>query len=83
MQQELKFELVVPVRSAQQPTACMSFNYHRDHFGQTWNMRNQAGEAAHTGCVAFGMDRLTVALFATHGLDVALWPASVRSALAL
>jgi seryl-tRNA synthetase len=61
----------------------MSFNYHRDHFGSTWNMRNKAGEAAHTGCVAFGMDRLTVALFATHGVDIAQWPASVRGALGL
>ena len=82
-QQSLKFELVVPVRSAEQPTACMSFNYHRDHFGTTWNMRNAAGEVAHTGCVAFGMDRLAVALFATHGVDVAQWPASVRTTLNL
>ena len=82
-QQALKFELLVPVRSAEQPTACMSFNYHRDHFGSTWNMRNGAGEVAHTGCVAFGMDRLTVALFATHGPDVAQWPAAVRTALGL
>jgi seryl-tRNA synthetase len=81
VQQELKFELVVPVRSAEQPTACMSFNYHRDHFGLTWDMRNSAGEPAHTGCVAFGMDRLAVALFATHGVEVAQWPASVRAAL--
>jgi seryl-tRNA synthetase len=82
-QQSLKFELVVPVRSAEHPTACMSFNYHRDHFGTTWNMRNAAGEVAHTGCVAFGMDRLAVALFATHGVDVAQWPASVRATLGL
>ncbi len=61
----------------------MSFNYHRDHFGTTWNMRNGAGEVAHTGCVAFGMDRLAVALFATHGVDVAQWPASVRTTLNL
>ena len=82
-QQELKFELLVPVRSAEQPTACMSFNYHRDHFGVTWNMRDGDGEAAHTGCVAFGMDRLAVALFAAHGADAAQWPSSVRTTLAL
>ena len=41
------------------------------------------GEVAHTGCVAFGMDRLAVALFATHGPDVAQWPAAVRTALGL
>jgi seryl-tRNA synthetase len=81
-QQELKFELVIPVRSAEKPTACMSFNYHREHFGQTWGIKNAAGEPAHTACVAFGMDRLAVALFATHGEDPADWPTSVRQALA-
>ncbi len=83
IEQELKFELVAPVRSATKPTACMSFNYHRDHFGLTWAMRLENGEPAHTACVAFGMDRLAVALFATHGTDAAHWPASVRSALSL
>jgi seryl-tRNA synthetase len=81
--QELKFELLVPVRSLEEPTACMSFNYHRDHFGQTWDMRDPAGEPAHTGCIAFGMDRLAVALFAAHGARADDWPASVREALAL
>ena len=38
VEQALKFELLVPVRSAEKPTACMSFNYHRDHFGQTWGL---------------------------------------------
>jgi seryl-tRNA synthetase len=83
VEQQLKFELVVPVRSAESPTACMSFNCHRDHFGQTWGMRGVDGTLAHTACVAFGMDRLAVALFATHGTDAAKWPASVRGALGL
>ena len=83
VEQQLKFELVVPVRSADAPTACMSFNYHRDHFGLTWGMRGVDGEPAHTACVAFGMDRLAVALFATHGVDSLKWPASVRTALGL
>jgi len=83
VEQALKFELLIPVRSAEEPTACMSFNYHRDHFGTVWNMRTAAGEVAHTGCVAFGIDRLTLALFATHGLDAPRWPAAVRKALAM
>ena len=83
MAQQLKFELVVPVRSAEKPTACMSFNCHRDHFGLTWGLRGEDGEAAHTACVAFGMDRLAAALFAAHGLEAAKWPAPVRAALSL
>ena len=83
VEQALKFELLIPVHSAEQPTACMSFNYHRDHFGTTWNIRTATGEVAHTGCVAFGMDRLALALFATHGIDFARWPVTVRKAIAV
>jgi seryl-tRNA synthetase len=83
MQQALKFELLIPVISEEKPTACMSFNYHQDHFGDTWGLKTADGALSHTGCVAFGMDRLAVALFATHGLEVAAWPASVRQALAI
>lgn len=79
----LKFELLIPVRQNGAPTACMSFNYHRDHFGKTWDLLQEDGELAHSGCVAFGIDRLVVALFATHGLEVADWPTSVRNVLAL
>ena len=79
----LKFELLVPVRSAEKPTACMSFNNHKEHFGEVWGLRDAEGEVAHTGCVAFGMDRLAVALFATHGVDPGTWPAEVRGALGL
>jgi seryl-tRNA synthetase len=82
-EQCLKFELLIPTHSAEKPTACMSFNYHLDHFGTTWDLRDAAGEPMHTGCVAFGMDRLAVAMFAVHGLDPAKWPAGVRSAIGL
>jgi seryl-tRNA synthetase len=81
VQQSLKFELLVPLRSEEQPTACMSFNYHRDHFGTTWNIVDAAGEPAHTGCVAFGMDRLAVAMFHTHGTDLTKWPVELRKML--
>jgi seryl-tRNA synthetase len=83
MQQALKFELLIPVISEEKPTACMSFNYHQDHFGETWGLKTADGALSHTGCVAFGMDRLAVALFATHGLEVAAWPTPVRRSLAL
>jgi seryl-tRNA synthetase len=83
VEQSLKFELLIPVRSPEKPTACMSFNYHRDHFGTTWELKTHAGEIAHTGCVAFGIDRLAVALFATHGLELGSWPSAARCALAL
>ncbi len=83
VEQALKFELLIPVHSEAEPTACMSFNYHRDHFGLAWNLSNEAAATAHTGCVAFGMDRLALALFATHGVELPQWPTRVRQALAV
>jgi seryl-tRNA synthetase len=83
LQQALKFELLIPYYAGARPTACMSFNYHREHFGNVWGMQDGGNEPAHTGCVAFGMDRLAVALFANHGVDVAKWPASTRRTLSL
>lgn len=80
-QLSLKFELLVPLRSEEQPTACMSFNYHREHFGAAWGIVDAAGEPAHTACVAFGMDRLAVAMFHTHGGNTACWPIAVRDLL--
>ena len=79
----LKFELLVPVNSEENPTACLSFNYHQDHFGSTWGLKTTDGETAHTACVGFGMERVTIALFKHHGLDVKAWPAGVRHALSL
>jgi seryl-tRNA synthetase len=83
IEQSAKFELLIPVRPEEPPTACMSFNYHRDHFGTKWGLRTENGEVAHTGCIAFGIDRLALALFFTHGLDFGTWPTRAREALAL
>ncbi|MDA9435449.1 amino acid--[acyl-carrier-protein] ligase [Bradyrhizobium sp. CCBAU 51627] len=80
-QLSLKFELLVPLRSEERPTACMSFNYHREHFGDAWGIVDAAGEPAHTACVAFGMDRLAVAMFHTHGANTGRWPSAVRNLL--
>jgi seryl-tRNA synthetase len=78
-----KFKLLVPIRSAEQPTVCVSFNDHRDHFGFVWNLRNASGQTMSTGCIAFGMERLALAMFSTHGLDLAVWPSDVRQVLAM
>jgi hypothetical protein len=33
--------------------------------------------------VAFGIDRLTLALFSAHGAELPRWPAAVRKALSI
>jgi seryl-tRNA synthetase len=78
--QELKFELVATI-GGPEPTAIASFNYHQDHFGQAYEIRLEDGNVAHTGCVAFGIERCTLALFRANGLDLAEWPPEVRAEL--
>ncbi|MBP2562953.1 seryl-tRNA synthetase [Neorhizobium galegae] len=79
--QNLKFELLIPITSVAKPTACMSFNYHQDSFGLKWGLNLEDGGVAHTACVGFGLERIALALFHTHGLDVKEWPDSVRATL--
>jgi seryl-tRNA synthetase len=79
--QELKWELLAPV--AGKPSAIASSNYHQDHFGEIYDIATGAGEVAHTGCMAFGEERVTLALFSAHGSDLSSWPAEVLAALRL
>jgi seryl-tRNA synthetase len=83
VQRSLKFELVVSLQPLEQPVACMSFNAHLDHFASIWGLRGEAGDVVHSACVAFGIDRIAIALFCEHGLDLEKWPIAVRQALFL
>jgi len=80
-EQRLKFELLVRIHLDEQPTAVMSFNYHQDHFGRAFGFTTPDGAAAHTACVGFGLERIALALFRTHGFALEGWPGAVLSAL--
>ena len=79
--QALKFELLVPICSAEKPTALVSCNYHEDHFGHAFRIQLENGETAHTACVGFGLERIALALFKWHGFDIGAWPPGVRRTL--
>jgi seryl-tRNA synthetase len=81
-EQTPKFELLVPITSNEQPTAVASCNYHLDHFGLAFEIQTPDGNPAHSACVGFGLERIALALFKTHGTDAQRWPASVRRLLA-
>ena len=78
---QLKFEVLVPVSSPDEPTAMCSFNFHQEHFGTTFDIRTSDGRIANTACVGFGLERVTMALFKAHGFEPALWPQAVRASL--
>lgn len=80
-EQQLKFEIMVPVISEEKPTAICSFNWHQEHFTGKFGIRRADGSTAHTACLGFGLERVTLALIKTHGFDVTQWPAEVRAQL--
>jgi seryl-tRNA synthetase len=80
LSQELKFEIQVQI-AGPEPTAVASFNYHQEHFSSVFDIRLAGGELAHTACLGFGLERITLALFRTHGLDVTAWPGEVLERL--
>ncbi len=78
--ERLKLELLVQI-AGPEPTACASFNHHRDHFGSTWGIELSDGRTAHTACLGFGHERIVLALLQRHGMDPGAWPGSVRAEL--
>jgi hypothetical protein len=50
-----------------------SLNLHRNYFGEAFGIQRD-GQAAFSGCVAFGLERWLYAFFSSYGPDVANWP---------
>lgn len=80
-EQKLKFEVLIPVISETKHTAVCSFNYHQEHFGKIFGINTPDGAIAQTACLGFGMERVVMALFRTHGFLPKEWPKPVRDLL--
>ncbi|HVE64456.1 MAG TPA: hypothetical protein VNB94_11725 [Mycobacteriales bacterium] len=68
-----KYEVVYDGR-----LAIASVNLHHDHFGRAFDIRIAADGIdgpAHTGCLAFGIERWVAAIRQEHGSDPSGWPA--------
>jgi seryl-tRNA synthetase len=78
LEDNLKLEGVTPICSEEHPTAIISGNCAREHFGETFGIETADGQVAHSACVAFGIDRITLALLRRHGFDTARWPMEVQ-----
>jgi seryl-tRNA synthetase len=77
--QELKLEFTAPVAPGV-VQAIASANLHKDHFGEAYGFR-AGDEVGHTSCMAFGLERIALALINAHGADPDGWPAPVLSTL--
>lgn len=79
----LKYELRLALDQGGRTCAAASFNHHLDFFGRRFGIRQASGEPAHSGCVAFGLERWGVAFLCRHGSDARAWPAAIRESRAL
>jgi seryl-tRNA synthetase len=78
---QLKFEIRASLPFKNSTLAVGSYNYHQDFFGRSLNITLPDGSPAHTGCIAFGLERIAFAYLAQYGLDVQKWPEAVRKAM--
>ncbi|MFI7442685.1 hypothetical protein [Nonomuraea indica] len=76
----LKWELAADVADGVRQ-AVVSVNYHKEHFGAAFGIREAGREPAHTACLGVGLERLLLALRHAHGPTPRHWPAPVRDAL--
>jgi seryl-tRNA synthetase len=78
---QLKFEIRARLPFKDSTLAVGSYNYHQNFFGRHLNITLPDGTPAHTGCVAFGLERMAYAFLAQYGLDPQIWPVAVQEAL--
>lgn len=79
-EKELKFELISSI-SSEVPGAISSANCHEDHFGSAYSLSMPDGKVAHSACIGFGLERITLALLLKHGFEIDRWPSDVRDRL--
>jgi len=75
----LKYELRLAIDATGRAIATASFNHHHDFFGTRFGIRLADDTPAHSGCVAFGLERWVLALLAQHGVERERWPNAVRA----
>jgi seryl-tRNA synthetase len=75
---QLKYEIRASLPFSGKTLAVGSYNYHQDFFGRHLNITLPDDSPIHTGCIAFGLERMAYAFLSQYGLDKTQWPAAVR-----
>ncbi len=75
---QLKYEIRASLPFKNSTLAVGSYNYHQDFFGRHLDITLPDGSPIHTGCTAFGLERMAYAFLSQYGLDSKNWPEPVR-----
>jgi len=78
---QLKYEVRARLPFKDSTLAIGSYNYHQDFFGRHMEISLPDGSPAHTGCIAFGLERAAFAFLAQYGVDPQAWPSAVQEAV--
>jgi seryl-tRNA synthetase len=78
---QLKYEIRARLPFKDATLAVGSYNYHQDFFGRHLNITLPDGNPIHTGCTAFGLERIAYAYLSQYGLEPKKWPKPVREAM--
>ena len=78
---QLKFEISAALPFKESTLAVGSYNYHQDFFGRNLKISLSDGSPVHTGCAAFGLERIAFAFLAQYGFAMDEWPHDVRTFL--
>ena len=68
---DLKYELRTPINK-EDTIASGSFNYHENFMGSSFDIKTAGEDFAHTGCAAFGLERLVYSTLCQIGFEQAM-----------
>jgi seryl-tRNA synthetase len=74
----LKYELLVHLPYSNEWLAVASFNNHEDNLVSKFHIKHAVEEPLFSGCVAYGYERLTYALFSQFGTSISDWPDALK-----
>ena len=75
---QLKYEIRAALPFKNSTLAVGSYNYHQNFFGRHLDITLEDGEPIHTGCTAFGLERIVYAFLAQFGFNQEHWPQVVK-----
>jgi seryl-tRNA synthetase len=77
----LKYEIRALLPYKNSTLAVGSYNYHQDFFGRQLKIQQRDGSPIHTGCLAFGLERIAFAFLSQFGLLQENWPSYVKEGI--
>ena len=70
---DLKYEILADIPFLKKQIAIGSINFHFNHFGKALGITRK-GKPIFSGCVAIGLERLLLAIYAQFGTNIKYWP---------